>query len=88
MPTYDYTCDTCQHTWEEFQSMSAAPSTVCPECGKPTARRLIGSGAGLIFKGGGFYCTDYRAKSGGDGASTSDKSAAPATSSPATPAAG
>ena len=60
MPTYDYKCKSCGHTWEKFQSMSAAPEKKCPECGKNTAQRLIGIGAGVIFKGGGFYETDYR----------------------------
>lgn len=65
MPTYDYTCDACGHGWEEFQSMSAKPLQVCPECGKKKARRLIGAGAGLIFKGSGFYVTDYRKPAAG-----------------------
>src|SRR2546430_3656945 len=60
MPTYDYKCDACGHKWEQFQSMSAAPNKRCPKCRKNKARRLIGSGAGLIFKGSGFYITDYR----------------------------
>jgi putative FmdB family regulatory protein len=60
MPTYDYKCDACGNTWEQFQSMSAAPTKRCPKCGKNKARRLIGTGAGLIFKGSGFYITDYR----------------------------
>src|SRR4051794_23422275 len=60
MPTYDYKCDACGNTWEQFQSMSSAPTKRCPKCGKNKARRLIGTGAGLIFKGSGFYITDYR----------------------------
>jgi putative FmdB family regulatory protein len=60
MPTYDYKCDACGNTWEQFQPMSAAPTKRCPKCGKNKARRLIGTGAGLIFKGSGFYITDYR----------------------------
>src|SRR5688500_7175147 len=63
MPTYDYKCEACGSTWEKFQSMSAAPIKVCPACKKPKARRLIGTGAGLIFKGSGFYITDYRSES-------------------------
>lgn len=60
MPTYDYICDKCQHTWEEFQSITSEPTKKCPACGKKKARRRIGPGAGIIFKGSGFYQTDYR----------------------------
>ena len=60
MPTYDYVCDACEHAFEEFQMMSAKVLKKCPECGKTKLRRLIGTGAGVIFKGGGFYETDYR----------------------------
>ena len=60
MPTYDYVCRNCEHAFEEFQSMSAKPLRKCPECGKLKLERLIGTGAGFIFKGGGFYETDYR----------------------------
>lgn len=63
MPTYDYVCDACGHAFEEFQSFSAKHLKKCPECGKPKLRRLIGIGAGVIFKGGGFYQTDYRSDS-------------------------
>ena len=63
MPTYDYVCDACGHSFEEFQSMTAKPLKKCPECGKAKLRRLIGTGAGIIFKGGGFYETDYRSES-------------------------
>jgi putative FmdB family regulatory protein len=62
MPTYDYKCSNCGHKFEKFQSMSSAPVKKCPECGKNTAKRLIGTGAGLIFKGSGFYITDYRSE--------------------------
>jgi putative FmdB family regulatory protein len=62
MPTYEYHCDACEHDFEKFQSMSAEPIKVCPNCGKKKVRRLIGTGAGLIFKGSGFYITDYRDK--------------------------
>lgn len=60
MPTYDYVCDACDHAFEEFQMMSAKVLKKCPECAKLKLRRLIGTGAGVIFKGGGFYETDYR----------------------------
>lgn len=60
MPTYDYTCDACNHKWEAFHSMTAQPIKKCPTCGKNKARRLIGAGGGVIFKGSGFYQTDYR----------------------------
>ena len=63
MPTYEYKCDACGHEFERFQSITAAPIKRCPECGKSKVRRLIGTGAGLIFKGSGFYITDYRDKS-------------------------
>lgn len=59
MPTYDYECESCGKKYEKFQSMTADPDRVCPECGG-TVRRLIGCGAGIIFKGSGFYATDYR----------------------------
>jgi putative FmdB family regulatory protein len=60
MPTYEYKCNHCGHRFEKFHSMSAAPIRKCPECGKNAVERLIGTGAGLIFKGSGFYITDYR----------------------------
>ena len=60
MPTYDYECDACGHVFEEFQSITARPLRVCPACGKRRLRRLIGTGAALLFKGSGFYATDYR----------------------------
>jgi putative FmdB family regulatory protein len=63
MPTYDYSCDACDHTWEEFQSIKADPTKKCPSCGKSKARRLISAGAGILFKGSGFYITDYRSDS-------------------------
>jgi putative FmdB family regulatory protein len=63
MPTYDYKCANCEHQWEEFQSITAKPKRKCPECGKLKAKRMIGPGAGIIFKGSGFYETDYRSSS-------------------------
>lgn len=61
MPHYDYVCETCEHRYEKFQQMTDAQDTKCPVCGGPV-RRLIGTGAGLMFKGSGFYETDYRKK--------------------------
>ena len=63
MPNYDYECPNCEKRFEIFQNMSAPRLTNCPECGKSGLKRLIGSGAGIIFKGSGFYCTDYRSSS-------------------------
>jgi putative FmdB family regulatory protein len=63
MPTYDYVCDACKHAWEEFQPITSKPTRKCPGCGKAKARRCIGAGAGIIFKGSGFYITDYRSDS-------------------------
>ncbi len=63
MPTYEYECGECGHFFEAFQNMSDAPLQDCPECGQKSLRRLIGTGAGIIFKGSGFYCTDYRSDS-------------------------
>jgi len=62
MPTYEYRCDACGHELEEFQSMSAKPLKKCPNCGKNKLTRLIGIGSGIIFKGSGFYETDYRSE--------------------------
>jgi len=63
MPTYDYVCQDCGHEFEAFQSITAKPLTECPSCGGEIKRK-IGAGAGLIFKGSGFYITDYKNKSG------------------------
>ncbi len=63
MPTYDYVCQACEHAFEEFQSMTAKPLRKCPKCGKQKLKRLIGTGAGVIFKGSGFWQTDYRSSS-------------------------
>ena len=60
MPTYDYECKRCDHQFEEFQSITAKPLRKCPACGRMGLRRLIGAGAGIIFKGSGFYATDYK----------------------------
>ena len=63
MPTYEYRCSECRHEFEEFQSIKAKPIRKCPKCGKNKVDRLIGCGAGVIFKGSGFYQTDYRSES-------------------------
>ena len=60
MPTYDYECNACGATMEVFQAMSDKPLKKCPKCGKMQLERLIGSGSGVIFKGSGFYETDYK----------------------------
>ena len=82
MPTYEYECTKCGHVFERFQSMTDEPLKRCPEC-RCKVRRLFGTGAGIIFKGSGFYETDYRSKSYRDGESKakSDASAAKAKSS-------
>lgn len=97
MPTYDYVCDACGHRFEQMQSFSAPKLVTCPKCSQDKLRRLIGTGAAVVFKGSGFYETDYRsdsykaaAKKEGDAASppppASPPSASPPPASP--PAAG
>lgn len=90
MPTYEYACAKCGHEMEAFQSMKDEPLKKCPACGKPALKRKVGGGAGLIFKGSGFYLTDYKKpvapkESGGGDAKpvakpTETKTAAPAAS--------
>lgn len=63
MPTYDYQCDACGHKFEEFQNITAPLLTKCPACKKKKLRRLFGTGAAVVFKGSGFYQTDYRSES-------------------------
>ena len=60
MPTYEYLCKACGHKFEEFQSIKAEPVKVCPQCGTHAVQRMISGGNGLIFKGSGFYITDYK----------------------------
>ena len=62
MPTYQYICDDCQYEFEQFQSIKSRPIRKCPKCGRLGVQRLIGAGAGIIFKGSGFYQTDYRSE--------------------------
>ena len=83
MPTYEYVCTKCGHEMEAFQSMKDAPLKQCPACKKAGLKRKVGGGAGLIFKGSGFYITDYKKKSGTPDA----KPAAKPESKPAAPAA-
>lgn len=90
MPTYDYVCDACGHELELFQSITAPTKRKCPACGKNKFRRRIGSGAGILFKGTGFYQTDYRSASyeagaKGEGSGPSEPSPAePKTAEPKT----
>jgi putative FmdB family regulatory protein len=63
MPTYEYKCDSCGHQFEDFQSMSEPALQKCPACKKKKLRRLFGTGAAILFKGSGFYETDYRSES-------------------------
>lgn len=80
MPTYEYQCDACDHNFDEFQAMSDPPLKKCPKCKKSKLRRIFGTGAAILFKGSGFYQTDYR--------SESYKSAAKADQEAAKPSAG
>ncbi len=61
MPTYEYECTVCHHRFDEFQRLTEPPLTTCPKC-RGQLRRLVSAGVGLIFKGSGFYCTDYKNK--------------------------
>lgn len=74
MPTYAYECQACDHAVEIFQSMSESPKRKCPACGRLKLKRKIGTGAGILFKGSGFYETDYRSQSYRDGAAAETKS--------------
>src|SRR4051794_35099697 len=90
MPTYDYICDSCNHEFEAFESIKADPQTVCPECSLPKLRRKIGAGAAILFKGSGFYQTDYRSESykkraEADKSSSSDSSTKSSDSSSSAP---
>ena len=82
MPTYEYACEACGHKFEEFQSIMAKPVKKCPACKKNKVKRLISAGAGFIFKGSGFYITDYRSENYKAG----EKSASSAAEGPKTDA--
>ena len=75
MPTYEYECKSCKHHFEKFQSMMDKPLARCPKC-KKGLRRIIGKGAGIIFKGAGFYATDYRKSHGKEKSESSPCAAA------------
>jgi putative FmdB family regulatory protein len=81
MPTYEYICDSCEHEFEKFQSITAPAIKLCPECNRKKVRRKIGTGAGFLFKGGGFYETDYRSKNYTDAAKKDADAAKPASES-------
>jgi putative FmdB family regulatory protein len=82
MPTYDYICDACQHEFEAYESIKADSQTICPSCHEAKLRRKIGAGAAILFKGSGFYQTDYRSESYKKGAAA-DKTSSEAASKPA-----
>ena len=75
MPTYDYECDACSHAFELFQGINEPVKKKCPECGKNKLRRLFGTGGAIVFKGSGFYQTDYRSDSYKEGAKQAKKAA-------------
>lgn len=78
MPTYEYRCDACNHELEELQSFSEKPLKKCPKCRKMKLRRLLGTGAAILFKGAGFYQTDYRSESYKNAAKADTEKSAPA----------
>lgn len=97
MPTYDYECDACGHKFEHYQGINDALLKKCPECGKLKLRRLLGMGGAVVFKGSGFYQTDYRSESykkaaaaekpsGGESSSKSDSSSKSESKPAASPA--
>src|SRR5437588_9579022 len=89
MPTYDYICDACGHEFEAFESIKADPQTDCPQCRAAKLRRKIGPGAAILFKGSGFYQTDYRSESYKKSAAAdkpADSASKPADSAASTPA--
>ena len=85
MPTYEYECGACGHRFEKYQTMTEKAVKKCPECGKAKAERIISGGAGVLFKGSGFYQTDYRSKGYKD-AAQNDKAPSPSSGSQGKPA--
>ncbi|MCX7825113.1 MAG: zinc ribbon domain-containing protein [Verrucomicrobiae bacterium] len=85
MPTYEYECNKCGHVFEVFQTIKEPPKKTCPRC-KGRVRRLIGTGAGLLFKGSGFYITDYRSESYKSAAKKESPAPTPASSPKTEPA--
>ena len=85
MPTYEYECDGCGHRFDEFQSFKDETLKTCPKCAKDTLRRLFGTGAAILFKGSGFYETDYRSESYKKAAKADKDSSGASTDKPATP---
>ena len=98
MPTYDYVCRKCEHRFEQYQSMTEPKLVKCPQCGRESLERLIGSGAGILFKGSGFYETDYKRPAAAKpeaptapaapGTAATDKAASDKQAKPDKPAAG
>src|SRR5262249_26864602 len=86
MPTYEYKCDACEHNFDEFQSITAEPLKKCPKCGKKKLRRVFGAGAAVLFRGSGFYETDYRSESYKKAAKAEQEGTKPAASSGGTAA--
>jgi putative FmdB family regulatory protein len=84
MPTYEYKCEGCGHNFDEFQWMKEDPLKVCPKCGEEKLRRLFGSGSAVIFKGSGFYETDYRSDSYKSGAKADQEASKSSTSGTST----
>ena len=84
MPTYDYVCKACDHRFEAFQSMRDDTLTTCPNCGTEALQRMIGAGAGLHFKGSGFYLTDYKKKNGAPSVSSASTNGSSVSSGSAT----
>jgi putative FmdB family regulatory protein len=80
MPTYEYVCDACGHSFDELQGFSEEPLKKCPKCGKNKLRRLFGTGAAVLFKGSGFYETDYRSDSYKEAQKKESEATKPATS--------
>ncbi len=84
MPTYEYHCDACEHHFDEFQSINDPPLKRCPKCRKSKLRRIFGTGAAILFKGSGFYQTDYRSESYKAAAKAEQEAAKPAADKTAT----